>query len=41
LPHLDSFSNGQMAFRDAFYFLSLAVFWLFLAVRVLENRRWR
>jgi len=39
--HLDSFTNGRIAFRDVFYFVSLTLFWLFLAVRALESRRWR
>lgn len=41
LQHLNSFSMGRIAFRDAFYFASMTCFWLFLSVRVLESRRWR
>lgn len=36
-----SFSLGQVALRDAVYFLSLTVGALFLTTRVLESRRWR
>ncbi|HSS94320.1 MAG TPA: ABC transporter permease [Candidatus Dormibacteraeota bacterium] len=36
-----SFSLGQLALRDAVYFLSLAVGALFLTTRVLGSRRWR
>jgi len=41
LEHLSPFSGGRVAFRDAFYFISMTCFWLFLAVRVLESKRWR
>ena len=41
LQHVRPFSSGRMAFRDVFYFLSMTAFWLFLAVRVVESRRWR
>jgi len=41
LTHLESFSNGRITFRDTFYFLSVIGFWLFLAARALESRRWR
>lgn len=41
LDHLKPFLEGRIAFRDAFYFLSLCGFWLFLAVRSLESKRWR
>ncbi len=41
LQHLRSFSMGRIAFRDAFYFVTMTCFWLFLSVRVLESRRWR
>jgi len=41
LEHFRPFLLGRIAFRDALYFLSLGAFWLFLAVRVLESRRWR
>jgi ABC-2 type transport system permease protein len=33
--------NGQLSLRDVFAWLSLAVFWLFATVKVLEARRWR
>ena len=39
--HIMNFIKGQIVFRDIFYFLSLTVFWLFLAVRALESKRWR
>jgi ABC-2 type transport system permease protein len=35
------FSQGQIALKDAVYFLSLTFAALFLATRVLESRRWR
>ena len=40
-PHLRPFAHGRLPFRDAFYFVSMTCFWLFLAVRALESRRWR
>jgi ABC-2 type transport system permease protein len=36
-----SFSLGQLALKDAVYFLSLAAGALFLTTRLLESRRWR
>ena len=41
MSHMDAFANGRIGFRDVFYFLSFTWFWLFLAVRALESRRWR
>lgn len=41
LTHLQTFANGRIAFRDTFYFITLTCFWLLLAVRALESRRWR
>ena len=41
LEHVRSFSAGRIAFRDVFYFASVTCLWLFLAVRVLESKRWR
>ena len=41
LDHLIPFLEGRIAFRDVLYFVSLGFFWLFLAVRVLESKRWR
>ena len=41
VEHVLSFTKGRIAVRDIFYFLSLTVFWLFLAVRALESKRWR
>ncbi len=39
--HLAAFAGGRIPLRDAFYFVSMAAFFLFLAVRVVESRRWR
>lgn len=39
--HVQAFASGRVPFRDAFYFLSLTAFWLFLSVRAVESRRWR
>jgi ABC-2 type transport system permease protein len=39
--HLDSFLSGALDTGDIFYCLSLTVFLLFIATRVLESRRWR
>lgn len=36
-----SFYQGRLVLKDAVYFLSLTAGGLFLAVRVLESRRWR
>ena len=36
-----SFSQGNIALKDAVYFASLTVGALFLATRVLESRKWR
>lgn len=44
LSYLDLWSaalGGQLPVRDVFLWLSLAVFFLFTAVKVLEMRRWR
>jgi len=41
LEHFRPFLLGRIAFRDVLYFLTLGGFWLFLAVRALESRRWR
>lgn len=39
--HYTSFAKGVLDLVDLVYFLSLIVFFLFLAVRVLDARRWR
>ena len=39
--HLAAFAGGRIPLRDTFYFISLTAFFLFLAVRVLESKRWR
>jgi gliding motility-associated transport system permease protein len=39
--HLTPFIAGRIAVRDIVYFLTLTWLWLFLAVRVVESRRWR
>ncbi len=39
--HFDTFVKGLVDTRDIIFFLSLTVFCLFLAVRVLEARKWR
>ncbi len=41
VEHLNPFMEGRIAFRDVAYFLTLGCFWLFLAVRALESKRWR
>ncbi len=41
MNHLRAFTKGTIAFRSLFYFVSTTCFWLFLAVRALESRRWR
>jgi ABC-type transport system involved in multi-copper enzyme maturation permease subunit len=33
--------QGKLAVRDLIVYLSMAVFWLFLTVKVLESRKWR
>ena len=38
---LDSFPRGVIDTRPVVYFLSLTVFTLYLAVRIVESRRWR
>jgi ABC-2 type transport system permease protein len=39
--HVDSFGFGIVRASDAVFFLSLVVFFLFLATGVLESHRWR
>lgn len=40
-PHLEQFLNGLIAPKDVVYFASMTLFFLFLAVRALESRKWR
>lgn len=39
--HFSNISRGVIDSRDVIYYLSLIFFFLFLAVRTLENRKWR
>jgi hypothetical protein len=39
--HAQTFNQGQLALRDAVYFLSLTAAALFIATRVVESRKWR
>jgi len=39
--HLDSFIKGIIDTRDIVYFLALTAYFLFLTVRVVENRKWK
>ncbi len=39
--HFSNISRGVIDSRDVVYYLSLIFFFLFLAVRALENRKWR
>ncbi len=41
MAHFDDFSKGVLDTRAVVLLLSVAVFFLFLAVKVLESRRWR
>ena len=41
LEHFDSFSKGVLDTNDVVYYLNFAVFFLFLASRVLDSNRWR
>ena len=34
-------TSGMLYVRDLVLWLSLAVFWLFLTVKVLESRKWK
>jgi hypothetical protein len=33
--------NGRLVLRDMVFQASMAVFWIFLTIKVLESRRWR
>lgn len=39
--HFSNISRGVIDSRDVIYYLSLIFFFLFLAIRALENRKWR
>ena len=39
--HFGEFVGGQVALYDVIYFASMILFFLFLAVRALESRKWR
>ncbi len=39
--HFYEFVKGQIALYDVIYFFAFTVFFLFLAVRALESRKWR
>ena len=39
--HFLEFVKGQIALHDVIYFVSFTLFFLFLAVRALESRKWR
>lgn len=39
--HFNEFLKGRIALHDVLYFLSMTVFFQFLAVRALESRKWR
>ena len=41
LEHFGEFLNGRIALYDVIYFVSTSAFFLFLAVRALESRKWR
>ncbi|MHC4248287.1 MAG: ABC transporter permease [Planctomycetota bacterium] len=39
--HLQNFVKGEIAITSVIYFVSAVVFFLFLAVRIVESRKWR
>jgi ABC-2 type transport system permease protein len=39
--HFSPFKSGRIHLRDIVYYLSVCAFFLFLAIRILESRRWR
>lgn len=39
--HFNEFLNGRIAIHDVGYFVTMTVFFQFLAVRALESRKWR
>lgn len=41
VTHYQDFSRGMVGLNHVLFFLSTTVFFLFLAVKVLESRRWR
>ena len=40
-PHFAEFLKGRVDLHDVVYFVSMTLFFLFLAVRSLESRKWR
>lgn len=41
INHFNPFTRGVISFRGSIFFISMTGFFLFLAIRVLESRRWR
>ena len=41
LEHFNNFSQGLIDTRDVVYYVSFALLWLFLTLRVLESKKWR
>jgi ABC-2 type transport system permease protein len=41
VTHYQDFARGMVGLTHVFFFLSTTVFFLFLAIKVLESRRWR
>ena len=41
MRHLDQFNRGLVTFESVAFFLAVAVFFLFVSVKVVESRRWR
>jgi len=41
VSHLQNFVKGEIAATSVIYFISTVVFFLFLAVRIVESRKWR
>jgi ABC-2 type transport system permease protein len=41
LRHLDQFNRGLVTVEGVFFFLACATLFLFLAIKVVESRRWR
>lgn len=39
--HFNEFLKGRIALHDVLYFVSMTVFFQFLAVRAIESRKWR
>ena len=41
LEHFNNFAQGMIDTRDVVYYVSFALLWLFLTLRVLESKKWR